>query len=177
MSMGILGGPNTLGQLTTDLFDWLNPTPPLMQSSSGQPSTPEQAALVTKTSTSSSGGGLMPWGVANETTKQFQQAVNAALTAKGKPTITADGKLGPATCAAAKFAGMDPGGGACKSYGVYPPGGGGSSYIAPAAAVTAPSSAAMYAPKSKSNALMIGALVGGLALVGLIVAKKKGWIK
>jgi len=173
---GILGGPSAIGTMTTDLFDWMLPSsdpPPLMQKAGG---------VTSYTPAPSSGGGgggtAMPWGVKSADTAAFQSALNAALKAKGKPAIQADGVLGPGTCGAAKYADMDPGGSVCKSYSPYPPAGGGGSYIAPAAAATAPSAAAaMYAPKSKSNALLIGAAVGGLALVGLVIAKKKGWIK
>jgi hypothetical protein len=170
MSMGILGGPSAIGTMTTDLFDWLSPGDdepmPVMQKA-GTP-------LPTASHTTDSGGGTaMQWKVKSADTLAFQNAVNAALKAKGKPTITADGVLGPGTCAAAKYVGMDPGS-VCQSYGTYPPAGGGVAISTP---VTSSAAAAMYSPPSKSNALLIGAAVGGLALVGLVVAKKKGWIK
>lgn len=173
MSLGILDA-DTLGALTWDsLPDWLRPDSEPTATPSLEDVKAQQSALVQMSKTAAGAGAGMPWGAYSAYTKEFQNALNAALKAQGKPPINADGYLGPTTCAAAKYADMDPGG--CKSYGTYPPVT--SSYKTPSAAAPTDAASLMYKPKTKANALVIGGLVGAGALVLFLVARKKGWIK
>lgn len=48
-------------------------------------------------------GGKLPWGVEDERTRTYQNAINARLAPAGYMTIEPDGKLGKVTCAAGRF--------------------------------------------------------------------------
>lgn len=110
MGLGILGGPSAIGSLGYDDFR-----------EEVQASYLEEAWKEGQVSEAS----LFPWLKVSVETKTQQQILNSFLAFKGYATITADGKVGPATCAAMKLAATIGGGhlapfGTCQSFGTPP---------------------------------------------------------
>jgi len=126
-----------------------------------------------------------PWGTYSSNTALMQRTLNNFLASKGAATVGADGKLGPGTCGALKWA-LDNGGsgfsvpGTCKSFSYDP-------HLAPPpppppppaptpTPVTNPVLAPTKPKMTTASMLMVGGGIAAVGVIGYAIAKKKGWI-
>jgi hypothetical protein len=124
--------------------------------------------------------GGYPWRAYSDATKAVQTKINAILKANKHCPITADGKLGPATCAAGTLAmSLDPGfvgtwgpvAGSCQEVGKAPgkepcAAAPTSTAMGPAAPTTA--EAVMTPPSGPMSRKTVAFVVGGLAAAGFV---------
>lgn len=129
-----------------------------------------------------SAGNNFPWNTVSPTTLAIQKQLNVWLKANKYTPIGEDGKLGPGTCGAMRVVpGFKPVS-TCKSFTAptkVGAGGGGGGYVSPTPApATAPPMQYTGAGMSAgTKSFLIGGGIAALAVVGLVVAKKKGWLK
>lgn len=114
-----------------------------------------------------------PWREYSADTKALQEATNEALAAHGYKPITADGKLGPATCGAIREMCTDvtpecSAPSTCQSFTAPTPVGSGGGM--PHSSSTAQASM-MGSVKGPTNWLLIGGAVAAIALGGAIMYK------
>lgn len=135
----------------------------------------DPGTIVTQTN---QGQGAPPWGVLDDRTTDLQRRLNVQLEAMGFNTIPVDGKLGPATCGAMKFAkdewGMDElttFGKNCQSF-LLPT----KKAAPPPPVATGPAPSSLPRPSSSSGfsqATVVGGLIAAGVVAALYAANKK----